>query len=568
MLCAVPGSIRSAAPVEAPAVSVPASTPSPTDWPWPTLSGWLRAGIAALCIVVAAGETGVVAALPWAMAIVALELAAGRARTGGALVALLAVETVLAATAVVTTFPGQRAMLPLLLVPAFRAGEVHGPRAALGTSGALVAVTGLVVSLSPDAADLAAAVQWSALAVGIAVLGAWNARLDRQRQVPASELAREAGQLLGRLQDLARALPAGFDVPAVAEMLADDALREAPADRVAALVHIGPDEVSPVVVRGVDRVPWRDPVRAPGTAHTAWTTRRTVHDVRTADREGRRAGSAMLVVPIADRDDELLGLLVLERMSGKPFRADEIAAVEHAVAAAAPRLHAALAFVELRTLAEVAERERLAREMHDGIAQDLVVVGFGLDAVQRRLRDREPELASEVAAVRGVLNQTIRDIRFSIATLRSSVRPERGLGAALSSAAQTLGPATGASVTFSLKESAFRLPAHVESALLRLAQDFFADVRTSDDVTAVHVTLETDAPAARLELRSDGSKPWSPEPVFTATLTELGGALTTARAETEWVSVLTIGELPADTDLAEQREPVADPFSLSRRMSA
>jgi signal transduction histidine kinase len=465
-------------------------------------------------------------------------------------------------------------MLPLLLVPAFRAGEVHGARAALTTSGLLAAVTGVAVWLSPDASDLAAAVQWSALAVGISVLGAWNAQLERQRQVPASELAREAGQLLGRLQDLARALPAGFDVPAVAEMLVDEALREAPAERVAALVHIGPDEVSPVVVRGVDRVPWRDPVRSPGTAHTAWTQRRTVHDVRPGDRSGRRAGSAMLVVPVADRDDELLGLLVLERLSGKAFRPDEIAAVEHAVAAAAPRLHAALAFVELRSLAEVAERERLAREMHDGVAQDLVVVGFGLDAVQRQLRDREPQLAGEVAAVRGVLNQTIRDIRFSIATLRSSVRPERGLGAALSSAAQTLGPATGASVTFSLKESAFRLPAHVESALLRLAQDFFADVRSSDDVAAVHVTLETDAPAARLELRTDGSRPWSPEPVFAATLNELGGALTTVRTDTEWVSVLSIGELPDEprseptATTPEEAEHVSDRSALPRRMSA
>lgn len=520
----------------------------------PDLAGWLRAGLAMLCVVAAIGESFVVQALPWALGVVLLELLATGRDSRGRL-AVLVTETGVVFAAVVFTFPDHRSLLPLLLVPAFRAGELHGVRAGLLTSGVLALAPLTAWLKAPNPEDVSVGLQWSALALAIAVLGAWGSGFERDRHSGAAA-ARKAGELLGRLQDLAKELPAGFDVPAVSEMLVDEVLRAAPAHRAAVLVRIGPDEMSPVVVRGVDRVPWRDPVTAPGTAHRAWIGARTVKDVRRADVEGRRRGSAMLVVPVADRDDEVLGLLVLERLAPRQFSIEEVASVERAVAVAAPRLHAALAFVELRIMSEVAERERLAREMHDGVAQDLVAVGFGLDMVQRQLRARDPEMASQVQEVRGQLNRTLRDIRYSIAALRTSVRPERGLGAALSSAAQTLGPATGASVSFSLKESPFRLPAHVESALLRLAQDFFADVRSAGTVSRVHVVLETDAPTARLELGHDGPHAWAPDPAFATALADLGGSVAHRQVDGVWTSTLsvgtTFGERPSTADGAAE----------------
>ena len=518
----------------------------------PDLAGWLRAGLAMLCVVAAVGESFVAGALPWALGVALIELLAGMARTRRGALAVLLVESAVVVLAILSTFPEHRALLPLLLVPAFRAGAVHGMATGLLTSAVLALAPLASWAATPGWDGGTSAVHWSALAVTIAVLGAWGTRLQGDDPDSRNAAAREAGELLGRLQDLAKELPAGFDVPAVAEMLVDDALAAATADRAAVLVHIGPDEVSPVVVRGVDRVPWRDPVNTPGTAHTAWTERRTVLSVRHPDAAGRRRGSAMLVVPVADRDDELLGLLVLERMDPQPFTGPETVAVEQAVAASAARLHAAMAFVELRTLSEVAERERLAREMHDGVAQDLVAVGFGLDMLQRRLRDRHPELAAEALEVRTQLNATIRDIRYSIAALRTSVRPERGLGAALSSAAQSVGPATGAAVTFSLKESPFRLPAHVESALLRLAQDFFSDIRAAGKVTTVHVALETVAPAARLELRHDGEHSWTPDPAFSSALAELGGTVEIRHEDGLWVSTLAIGSIGAPAPATDE----------------
>ena len=193
---------------------------------------------------------------------------------------------------------------------------------------------------------------------------------------------------------------------------------------------MGDDRVTPVALPGVERVPWRDPVRSPGTPHDAWTQRKLVHHVRPADATGRRLGSATLAVPIADRDDELIGLLVMERTTSRAFTAADIAAVVESTDRLAPHLHAALAFDELRHVAEVSERDRLAREMHDGVAQDLAALGFSLDAATKRVAAVDPVTATALVAVRAEVNRTIRGIRLSISDLRSSVRPERGLGAA------------------------------------------------------------------------------------------------------------------------------------------
>lgn len=484
-----------------------------------------------LCVVVGVADHRLAVVLPFALLVVALEVLADLSGPGHA-AAALATEVGVVVVGAAVTAPTTRALLPLLLVPAFRAGEVHGRRAAVRVALALLLapVAGVALAWRADdggSAQLVTLSQWWLLAVGLATLSAWNRQVEVDRAQPHGAMAREAGRLLGRLQDLARGLPAGLDAPAVAQILLDDVLERAPAERCAVLVRVGAglDQLSPVAVRGVERVPWRDPIGSEGTAHQAWTTRRVVCDVRKHDEGGRRHGSALLALPVADRDDELLGLVLVERLDERGFDADEIAHASATVDRLAPHLHAALAFTELRHLNEVAERERLAREMHDGVAQDLSALGFSLDVLARRAGQIDESLAGAARGVRAELNRTIRDIRLSIADLRSSAHPDRGLGAAVSSHVEALAAATGVQVTLSLRESTFRLPSHVEAALLRLIQDFLTDVRGQGDVRQVSVALESDAPTARVGLSREGGGTWTPDAALVAALESRGGSL-------------------------------------------
>jgi len=113
----------------------------------------------------------------------------------------------------------------LLLVPAFRAGEVWGRRATLL---AVLLSTGVATigGLSANRMDLAFVsylIQWGGMALMVGVLGAWSTFL-RQQNLPRTftpGAAREAALLLRRLGTLAESIDGGFDAPASAELLLD-----------------------------------------------------------------------------------------------------------------------------------------------------------------------------------------------------------------------------------------------------------------------------------------------------------------------------------------------------------
>ncbi len=488
-----------------------------------SLATRLRCAIAVLSLAVAAAEGHALDVLPWAAAVIALEFLGERRRGPRSDRTVLYGLCAVVVLAVVLTLDDTVAVLPLLLVPAYRAGEQHGRAEAASIPLVLGAGAAFAAWWHRDDVALAAVVQWWALAVGLAQLGAWGRRVEEDRAQPDTSAAREAGRLLSRLQDLARQLPTGLDVPAVATMLIDDIKERVPADRAAVLVRVADDQVSPVALVGAERLPWRDPVRSAGTMHEAWTQEKVVHDLRPPDVNGRRKGSAMLALPLADLGGELLGLVVLDRTSPVPFSPEEVALAADAARRLAPHLQAALAFAELRHVSEVGERERLAREMHDGVAQDLSALGFALDAATKRVALVDSVSAGALKDVRGELNRTIRDIRLSISDLRSSVRPERGLGAAISSHVQSMGSTSDVAVTVALQESPFRLPSHHESVLLRLVQDFLGDTRTRRSATSLTVELETHPPRARLRLARDGGGGWDPDELLVSALQSLGG---------------------------------------------
>jgi GAF domain-containing protein len=106
-------------------------------------------------------------------------------------------------------------------------------------------------------------------------------------------------------------------------------------------------------------------------------------------RTGYRTGS-ILVVPIDSRDRKRLGVLQAVNHAGGPFRAED---ERYAVALASSagigleyvQLSAELAAERLRVV-KVAEEERhrLARDLHDGVAQTLANAALGIELVQRR----------------------------------------------------------------------------------------------------------------------------------------------------------------------------------------
>ncbi|MGB0112649.1 MAG: GAF domain-containing protein, partial [Ilumatobacteraceae bacterium] len=135
--------------------------------------------------------------------------------------------------------------------------------------------------------------------------------------------------------------------------------------------------------------------------------------------------TSFLGVPITVRGAVFGNLYLCDKTGGGVFTdIDQELVVDLAAAAAIAienaRLHAAGA--ELATLAD---RERIARDLHDVVIQRLFAIGLGLDAAMQRVTDTEVRDRLGVAV--DSLDATVRDIRSAIFQLHTSRAPGRSV---------------------------------------------------------------------------------------------------------------------------------------------
>ncbi len=446
--------------------------------------------------------------LPWLLALGALMLLARhRERTTPSLLVATS-ECGVACAGAVVTGGVDSALLVYLPAAALAAGLTARFRAVLAVAALGMAILLLGQALlDRDAGSydqfVAEVAQWVALALVVGLIGAWGSTHSAQVEDGAAPRYAEAYDLLDRLRAVTRQLPGTLDPGSSAEQLLRSCIDAAPATQKGAVLHTAePGQLVPLAVHGARRVPWRSPLTEPGPLRRAYLEGRTVLDVRPPDPGGRREGSALLVVPIAVKDRRV-GLLILESGDLEAY-AGVVPAVQVLVDQQALQLDTALLFDEVRSLASLQERERLAQDMHDGVAQDLAYVGFELDSLRHQLSLDRPDLALEVATLRKQMTSMVSDLRLSITSLRSGLGQERGLGEVLTSYARRVAAARGLAVHLTLEETAFRLPGETEVQLFKVAQEVIATVRGDSTVQNLWITLTVDPPSARLRLEHDG----------------------------------------------------------------
>jgi signal transduction histidine kinase len=428
--------------------------------------------------------------------------------------AALVTEAMLVAWSAHGTDISAAPFMPCLLAVAFTTGLLLGGRRALLIAGLAIAVLlGTRIANAggePWPYFAMQASTWLVLSAVVGVLPDWARRLQRPSDGYLDARYGEALDLLGQLHAVTRRLPGSLEPASVAEAVLDDCFALATVDSAAVLVDVGDGQLVPLAVRGTSRVPWRHPLHSPGPLRDAWQEGHAVLDVREPDQVGRRQGSALLGIPLLGEDDAAHALVVLESRSPSGFPADTVARLTDHVEGNSLRLRTAMSFDALRAAAGVEERERLAREMHDGVAQDLVAVGFALDLLRRRAEAADQQFGDEVTALRNQVTAMISDLRLSITDLRGSVSPTRGLGAALSGYLHTAGAGTGLAVHLSLQESAFRLPADTEMELLRIAQELIGAARRAGAAN-LWVDLRVEPPGAELAVAHDAPDTGTPD---------------------------------------------------------
>jgi signal transduction histidine kinase len=160
-------------------------------------------------------------------------------------------------------------------------------------------------------------------------------------------------------------------------------------------------------------------------------------------------------------------------------------------------------------LAVLEERDRLAREIHDSVAQGLATLLVRLDTIESLAdRGRVDKLAAEVLALRAAGAEIYGDVREAIAELRTRPDPGPvGLRRALIEYVAQFGDRTGITTTYetaTVDGDQLDLPPAAEVQLLRIVQEALTNVRKHARASSASVSFGREANGWFVMVRDDG----------------------------------------------------------------
>ncbi len=114
----------------------------------------------------------------------------------------------------------------------------------------------------------------------------------------------------------------------------------------------------------------------------------------------------------------LVAVIYLDRKGGVPFSSYDLAAAQALSAVAGTLLGLEQTHQAAQELAVQEERTRIAREIHDGVSQNLALLLLKMEIISR-LADSDPaRMRRELANVMSILEDSVQELRRSIDTLR------------------------------------------------------------------------------------------------------------------------------------------------------
>jgi len=154
-------------------------------------------------------------------------------------------------------------------------------------------------------------------------------------------------------------------------------------------------------------------------------------------------------------------------------------------------------------LATLEERNRLARDLHDSVKQQVFAAGMQIAAARQRLPQQPQQAREALTQAENLVRQAQGELTALIRELRPVALEGKGLVAALREYLQGWQQQTGIAVDFQVQNQR-GLPLAVEQALFRMVQEALANVARHSRAQHVTVFLGWEAGQVRLEVRDDG----------------------------------------------------------------
>jgi signal transduction histidine kinase len=409
-------------------------------------------------------------------------------RSTRAVDAVLLVEAALIAAVSAAAIESSFAVVGALAVPPFTAGIARGMRGVGMAILVEVAIMGALPYVMADPLDsdqLLSASSWAITGLGLGLIASFlNSTLLKPTDPLAPYLY--AQTLIRELIDLSGGLSSGLDPNTLGGQILSTVRDDLPSSSLAIYVPRG-DTLTPLIASSMASLDDLDPSEA--LAIDAWAIGKPV--VR-GNAFAFPLDEAAVVAGVLSEGLDPFTLDVPERIRQLTPR----------LQASAVHLDTALLFSAFRDSATADERRRLAREMHDGVAQDIASLGYLVDVLAAK--PGSPEQAERIALLRERISAVVAEVRRSVVNLRTSVGTSESLGTAIGTIARSLSEVSGIPIQVTLDEHTARLRPEVEAELFRITQEAMNNAIKHAQASTIDVHCQVHAPAALITVRDDG----------------------------------------------------------------
>ena len=197
------------------------------------------------------------------------------------------------------------------------------------------------------------------------------------------------------------------------------------------------------------------------------------------------------------------GTLMVTKLKGSPrFDERRVQLVETLADQASVAIEYGRAQTELQRLGLMEERERIAKELHDGIIQSLFAVGMGLQGTA--LMARSPDVTVRIENAVEELDKVIRDLRNYIFGLRPGILADRQLDQALRVLGEEMQSRSHATVEVDIDAALAASLSGRSSEIIQLTREALSNVARHSQATRASLRLARHGSEALLVLEDNG----------------------------------------------------------------
>ncbi len=227
-------------------------------------------------------------------------------------------------------------------------------------------------------------------------------------------------------------------------------------------------------------------------------------------RDARRVGfpphhppmASLLGVPVRVRGEVVGDLYLTDKLDAPAFTDDDERLIEMLAAHAAVAIENARLYGQVRELSTLRERERIGRDLHDGIIQDIYAGTLQLEDISEDIPDAP--LRQRLLGLADHFDGVIRDVRTYIQGLRARELEGRLLAEGLGALVREVDQRGDLAATFVREGETYRLPDEVANALLQITREALSNVTRHARATQAAVRLSYDPLGVSLTIADNG----------------------------------------------------------------